>query len=124
MISKIDKDEIFEEIFFRAQILILLTLVSILLFTSFALYFYKLQQSRIYKNLFLKQKELAETQEEYKTALYSIGDGVITTDTKGNIKQMNAVAEKLTGWNENEAKGKPLTKVFNIVNEETGITVE
>lgn len=120
MSSEIDKDEVFEELFFRAQILILLTLLLILLFATFALYFYKLQQSRIYKNLFQKQKELSEAQEEFRTALYSIGDGVITTDTKGNIRQMNSVAEKLTGWMEKDAKGTALSKVFKIVNEETG----
>ncbi len=37
---------------------------------------------------------------------------------------MNPVAEKLTGWKENEAKGLLLTRVFNIVNEETGVVVE
>ena len=32
---------------------------------------------------------------------------------------MNAVAEKLTGWPSAEARGKPLAKVFHIVNEQT-----
>ena len=124
LVSKIDKEELFSEIFYRAEVLILIALLSILFITATALYFYKLQQSRIYKNFFFKQKELSETQEEYRTALYSIGDGVITTDTHGVIKQINPVAEKLTGWKENEAKGLLLSKVFNIVNEETGNVVE
>lgn len=124
LVSKIDKEELFSEIFYRAEVLFIVVLLSILFITAVALYFYKLQQSRIYKNLFFKQKELSETQEEYKTALYSIGDGVITTDTHGFIKQMNPVAEKLTGWKEKEAKGLILNQVFNIVNEETGKNVE
>ncbi len=124
MVSKIDKDELYSELYYRAGVILIIVLISILLISLTALYIYKQQQSRIYKNLFLKQKELIETQEEYKTALYSIGDGVITTDTKGVIRQMNPVAEKLTGWKENEAKGLLLTRVFNIVNEETGVVVE
>ncbi|MCG2720506.1 MAG: PAS domain S-box protein, partial [Thermodesulfovibrionales bacterium] len=60
-----------------------------------------------------------ETQEEFRTTLYSIGDAVITTDTKGVIRQMNPVAEQLTGWNEPDAKGKQLEEVFQILNEET-----
>lgn len=60
-----------------------------------------------------KQKEL------FKTTLYSIGDAVITTNTDGEIQNMNPVAEKLTGWNETDAQGKPLKEIFKIINEET-----
>jgi PAS domain S-box-containing protein len=37
---------------------------------------------------------------------------------------MNPVAERLTGWLEAEAEGKPLSEVFRIVNEETRAVVE
>jgi PAS domain S-box-containing protein len=37
---------------------------------------------------------------------------------------MNPVAERLTGWLEAEAQGKPLSEVFRIVNEETRAAVE
>jgi PAS domain S-box-containing protein len=33
---------------------------------------------------------------------------------------MNQVAERLTGWNNDEAKGLPFERVFHIVNEYTG----
>lgn len=48
--------------------------------------------------------------------LHSIGDAVISTDRMGCIVRMNPVAESLTGWSFEEAQGKPLTKVFRIVN--------
>lgn len=51
--------------------------------------------------------------------LNSIGDAVITTDTQGLVVMMNPVAEQLTGWKLAEAKRRPLTEVFSIVNEET-----
>ncbi|HPC35838.1 MAG TPA: PAS domain-containing protein [Candidatus Marinimicrobia bacterium] len=54
------------------------------------------------------------------TTLKSIGDAVITTDEKGLIAFLNPVAEKLTGWSSQEATGKPLLEVFNIINESTG----
>ena len=63
-------------------------------------------------------------EEMFRTTLYCIGDGVITTDVRGIVKQINPVAEKLTGWNENEAQGMPVTKVFNIINEVTLNVVE
>ena len=65
-----------------------------------------------------------ELQEELRTTLYSIGDAVISTDKEGNVKQMNPVAEKLTGWTEKDARGESLTVVFNIICEDTRSTVE
>jgi PAS domain S-box-containing protein len=59
-----------------------------------------------------------------RTTLYSIGDGVITTDVKGNVQKLNTIAEKLTGWTEAECKGKPLEEIFKIINEETRLKVE
>ncbi len=58
------------------------------------------------------------------TTLKSIGEAVIATDTKGFITFMNPVAGSLTGWNQEEAVGKVLTDVFNIINEETREQVE
>jgi two-component system cell cycle sensor histidine kinase/response regulator CckA len=60
----------------------------------------------------------------YRTTLASIGDGVISTDAQGKVEFMNPVAERLTGWREAEASGRPLHEVFRIVNEETRATVE
>jgi PAS domain S-box len=44
---------------------------------------------------------------------------VIATDMQGSIALMNNVAETLTGWSVDEAAGKPLSAVFNVVNELT-----
>jgi len=61
----------------------------------------------------------ADLENWFRTTLYSIGDGVITTDIEGRILQMNPTAEKLTGWKEKEAKGKTISKVFHIINGKT-----
>ena len=67
----------------------------------------------------------ARTQREWShTILHSIGDAVIATDAEGAITFMNPVAESLTGWTLQEAKGTALVKVFRIVNEQTRETVE
>jgi PAS domain S-box-containing protein len=63
------------------------------------------------------EDELAAEKERLTVTLRSIGDGVISTDLEGKIISFNQVAEELTGWKEEEAIGKPLTKVFHIVNE-------
>lgn len=63
------------------------------------------------------EKALKESEELFRTTLYSIGDGVITCDTEGKVRNINKVAEELTGWQEEEAKGQPMDKVFRIINE-------
>src|ERR1051326_55626 len=65
-----------------------------------------------------------EQKEWLHTTLTSIGDAVIATDADGAITLMNQVAEALTGWSLEEAKGKPLEQVFRIVNQETRQAVE
>jgi PAS domain S-box-containing protein len=66
-----------------------------------------------------KEQLLAESN-RLRTILNSIGDAVIATDLAGCIVAMNPVAEALTGWEETQAHGKPLTEVFEIVNAQTG----
>jgi diguanylate cyclase (GGDEF)-like protein/PAS domain S-box-containing protein len=66
---------------------------------------------------------LNEERELLSITLHSIGDGVITTDNHGNVALMNSVAEQLTGWLHEEAAGKPLEQVFNIVHQQSRRTL-
>ncbi len=65
------------------------------------------------------EEALRRTQEQLSTTLYSIGDGVLATDERGHITLINRVAEELTGWPEDEARGRPIDEVFDIVDEDT-----
>ncbi len=60
---------------------------------------------------------LAAEAEKSRITLASIGDAVIATDAQGRITSVNAVAESLTGWSEQEALGQPLATVFRIIGE-------
>jgi diguanylate cyclase len=68
--------------------------------------------------------ELAEQHELLRVTLQSIGDAVITTDAQGNTEWLNPVAERMTGWSVDEAKGRPLSQIFHIVNEDTRLQTE
>jgi PAS domain S-box-containing protein len=46
--------------------------------------------------------------------LDSIADAVITTNARGLIERLNPVAERLTGFSQGEAKGKPLAEAFRV----------
>lgn len=67
----------------------------------------------VVKNELYIEKQLLE-----KT-LRSIGDAVISTDRNSNIVFLNRVAESLTGWTMDEAFGKSIYDVFNIVDQFT-----
>ena len=63
--------------------------------------------------------KLRESEKWLSTMLNSIDDAVIATDKQGLIYFMNPVAETLTGWKQEESKGKPLEEIFNIISEKT-----
>ena len=62
---------------------------------------------------------LQTEKELFRITLSSIGDAVIATDANGRITSLNAVAERLTGWSELAAKGRPLTEILRILDEVT-----
>ncbi len=65
------------------------------------------------------QDALFQEKERAQTTLQSIGDGVITTDVTGIIDYVNPVAEQLTGWRSDEARGRPLGEIFRVLEEQT-----
>jgi PAS domain S-box-containing protein len=68
--------------------------------------------------------QVREQREWLRVTLTSIGDAVIAADAAGRITFVNPVAESLTGWTANDAIGQPISKVFRIVNEQTGQSME
>lgn len=113
MIAKVDKSEIYSELYKRELWIGIFTSSLILLSTIGLFWLYHYRQRNLYR-------ELVGAQEGFKATLYSIGDAVITTNSMGIVQNMNPVAETLTGWSEAEAINKSLNTVFNIINEETG----
>ena len=67
----------------------------------------------------LAEQALRESEENLAITLQSIGDAVIATDAEGLITRMNPVAERMTGWRLQEARGWPLAEVFRIVHSDT-----
>lgn len=72
----------------------------------------------------LARKKLLQSEARANQILHSIGDAVIVTDGEMRVTRMNPVAETLTGWSLDEARGKPLQTIFHIVNETTRELVE
>ncbi len=71
-----------------------------------------LQRAAYAEALFLER-------ERAQVTLDSIGDGVISTDVVGRVTYLNAVAESMTGWSQQEASGRPLREVLRIIDAES-----
>jgi len=66
------------------------------------------------------EKRLRDNERWLKAILNNIADAVIATNSKGQIKFMNPVAEDLTGILQEDAIGKYLVEVFTIISEGPG----
>ena len=67
---------------------------------------------------------LAEREENLAITLDCIGDAVVATDSEGKVTRMNPVAEQLTGWMLEEARGRSINEIFPIVDASTRETIE
>lgn len=60
------------------------------------------------------EQGMSHEQELASNVLQYIGDAVITTDVTGVIHYLNPIAEQITGWPLEQAKGLPLAEVFRL----------
>jgi PAS domain S-box-containing protein len=75
-------------------------------------------ERRMYERRLLAARDL------FETTLWSIGDGVVSTDAAGRITFMNPVAEVLCGWKADAAAGKPIEDVVVLAREDNGEKIE
>jgi PAS domain S-box-containing protein len=113
------------------------SLLMLLLALSFAYLIYRETQHRLQKQVHLETKHLLEirgrtnkqlqqanvtlqaSEEKLAVTLNSIGDAVIAADAEGCVTRLNPLAEKLTGWTQAQALGRPVDEIFHVINQET-----
>jgi PAS domain S-box-containing protein len=66
------------------------------------------------------EEALASERKRLAVTLESIADSVLAIDPEGRVTLMNAAAEQLTGWAQEEAVEKPLGDVLHLVDLENG----
>ena len=124
MVSKIDKTEALAAWEQVSTLIVILLVGAGLIIVFGALAIWQQNAKTQYRALLHVERERRKSEARYATTLMSIGDGVIATDAEGRVELLNPAAEKLTGWSNEEAHGRPLEDVFTIVNEESRNVVE
>ena len=124
MVTKKDVAEVYAGWRLTSTIIILLMLAIAMAVTAALEVFWLRSEKAHYKIVLEADKTIGEMEERHRVTLLSVSDGIITTDPEGMVELLNPVAESLTGWTAEEARGKSLEEVFNIVNAGTRHRVE
>ncbi len=124
MIAKVDKVDALAVWRSRSFLIVALLGAVMIAFVAVAGMLRQRSEKAGYRRLYEAETARRKTEQRHKVTLMSVGDGVITTDTRGRVELMNPVAEKLTGWKLDDAQGRPLENVFHIVEETSRERVE
>ena len=71
----------------------------------------------IIRRTIANEQAIQKARERAEVTLYAIGDGVITTDVRGRVEQINASAQNLTGHREEDARGRFVNDIIHFVRE-------
>jgi PAS domain S-box-containing protein len=71
-----------------------------------------------------QEKLIKKSAQYFSETIRLLAAAVIIVDEDGFIRYLNHVAEILTGWNQEEAAGKPLPEVYALRDPETGGVME
>lgn len=124
MIAKIDTDEAYSLWRFQSRLMLSMLLGIVASAGLVGLLFWQRQEKTHFKTLYDSEAAQLRIAARHSITLQAIGDAVIATDKDGCVELLNPVAESLTGWHNDAARGKPLDQVFRIVNERTRQVVE
>lgn len=66
------------------------------------------------------EQGLYVAQARAEITLNSIGDAVVSADMDGRVDYLNVAAERISGWTREQAAGRPVAEILNIVDGATG----
>ncbi len=124
MVAKVDAAEALAGARRQSVLILAVVLLAVLLAVVAVLAAWQHNAKAHWRAQFAAEAAERRAEERYRVTLMSIGDGVVVTDAEGRVELLNPVAEALTGWTNEEARGQPLETVFRIVKEGTREPVE
>lgn len=69
------------------------------------------------------ERSLFREKERLRITLAALAESVVITDADARLEYLNPAAEKLSGWQNSEAEGQSVSKVFRCINEVTRDTM-
>ncbi|RNF30694.1 diguanylate cyclase [Massilia aurea] len=69
------------------------------------------------------ERGLYVAQARAEITLNSIGDAVVSVDMAGRVDYLNIAAELVCGWSREEARGRPVAEVIDLVDADSGRTI-
>lgn len=115
LVIKVDAREAFAEWRLRSALMVALLLGTAGLGGVILLVAWQRDRKVHFRRLYQVEAVRVAGEARFGVTLASIGDGVITTDADGNVDMLNPVADQLTGWRSEDARGRPLHEVFRIL---------
>lgn len=122
LVAKIDESELLAGLYFKTGVAIVFASLLIILTAISLSYYYNHRQNQINELLYKKERELWQSQQQFKTTIDSLGEGVIVANLLNRVVYLNKFAEELTGWKLHEAEGRLLEEIYRVSDEETGET--
>ena len=131
--TEINRQEAFSTLNYNLNLFLFLALVIFCLLVMMAILFrlsgkfmenhqsqIDLLNRELETKIIQRTAELSSKEKNLSLTLNSIADGVIVTDNRGFVTRLNPVAQKLTGWDNKDAREKPVRDIFRIYNAITG----
>ena len=69
-------------------------------------------------------QQLKESREWFQITLKSLGEAVVSTDENGRLSFINPAAQRLTGWHDETAVGRPFAEVVHLRDERTRLEID
>jgi len=71
-----------------------------------------------------QRRQVSESREWFQSTLNSLGEAVISTDRSATISYINPVAQRLTGWEHFEARGRKFSEIVQLTDERTQLNAD
>jgi len=102
LVTKIDKEELYQELTKRVILVIIVGLLIVFSFGIVIAFIYSRRQRNIYKELYGNRLLLRESEERYRLVLDSSVDAIMLTSPDGSIYSANKSACEMFGMTEEE----------------------